>query len=51
MILETKTYVLRHNQQDAERWPYWLENNDGEGMSLSAHDADEMIDMYFRQYF
>ena len=32
-------------------WPYWLENKDNEGMSLSEHDVAEMLDKYFRENF
>lgn len=44
-------YRLTHTQNSQTGFDWWLENKDGEGMSMSDYDVFEMFDNYFKSNF
>lgn len=44
-----KCYILKH--YGARQWEYWLENEEGEGMSVSEPNLFDVIDKYFKEEF
>ena len=42
LLLETESYRLY--ETGLEDWPYWLQSKDGEGMGMSKHDLEDMLD-------
>jgi len=43
-----KSYILSETGTD---WEYWLENEAGEGMSLSEKNLFDLLDKYFQEEF
>ena len=48
--IATEHYALRETPDDAYA-EYWLEHRDGEGMSISAKELDQLLDEYFKENF
>lgn len=44
-----KHYALSTTENPG--FPYWLENQDGEGMSLSEKNVFDILDEYFKKEF
>lgn len=44
-------YRLIHRPDNVGGFVWHLENTDGEGMSMSKHDIEEMFDEYFNTHF
>lgn len=42
-------YAFRTNS--SEDWPFWLENSDGEGMSLTEQDVFDALHEHFKKNF
>lgn len=48
--IETENYCLKDVKRGAD-WSYFLQNKEGEGMSLSSKDLDCILDDYFKEHF
>ena len=46
----TENYILRETPDDPY-FPLWLEEKNGEGMSMGLPDLDEILDKYFKENF
>lgn len=46
---KNKQYILR--QSGHPNFPYWLENEDGEGMQISTINLFDLLDKYFEKNF
>jgi len=44
-----KTYILSEIQDP--NWPYFLENEEGEGMSMSETNLFDLLDDYMKKEF
>ncbi|MGB0817839.1 MAG: hypothetical protein ACPGQQ_02945 [Candidatus Puniceispirillaceae bacterium] len=47
----TPEYTLEYNPESANGWPLWLENAEGEGMSMSLNDFETMLAKHFEENF
>ena len=53
MIIEIVTlkYTLKYNPNSPNGWPLWLENSEGEGMSMSLEGFEEMLAQHWQENF
>jgi len=49
LTIEFDSHVLVY--QEGEEWPWWIQNKDGEGMSVSHKDMEDMLRRHFVENF
>ena len=49
-MIETEHYTVRETPEDPY-FEFWLENQDGEGMSIGVKEFDDLLDQYFKENF